>query len=79
MGDLWVTYGIDGEMIGRFQGGFGEVSGKETGETCAILVQSEQMLYFCGRFDTYVATQTPDNVPKVIRKHPDKRLIMILM
>ena len=59
MGDLWERrgdgreisgrfWGDLGEISGRFGGDFGEVSGKEAGETCAILVQSAQMLYFCG-------------------------------
>jgi hypothetical protein len=37
MGDLWATYGIDGEMKGRFWGDFREVLGRFGGGLGEIL------------------------------------------
>jgi hypothetical protein len=38
MGDLWATYGIDGEMIGRKEGGNRENTGKKEGEKISFIL-----------------------------------------
>ena len=79
MGDLWATYGIDGEMEGRFWGDFREVWGRFLGDFREIwgrvLAKRQGKLaqFLCNpsRCCIFVA----DSMLMLLRK----RLILILM